>query len=104
MLAVRGKSSATPPADVQPNSERVLWPSQAEEQLVQPPAQPAVEPAVITKIDVLRQPQLDQVLELEREAFPPCEQVWGVGSTPTSYAHSLASVPRVACVCSSAPC
>lgn len=51
--------------------------SQAEE-LVQPPRPPPAGISVISKFDTLRQPQLDKVLELECEAFPPCEQLGSV--------------------------
>ena len=51
--------------------------SQAEE-LVQPPRPPPAGVSVISKFDTLRQPQLDKVLELECEAFPPCEQLGSV--------------------------
>ena len=51
--------------------------SQAEE-LVQPPRPPPAGISVISKFDTLRQPQLDIVLGLECEAFPPCEQLGSV--------------------------
>lgn len=47
------------------------------EELEAPPL--PTEPApTVTRIETLRQPHLAQLLALEREAFPPCEQLGGV--------------------------
>jgi ribosomal protein S18 acetylase RimI-like enzyme len=39
---------------------------------------PLPEPVLVSKLDVLVQPRLHQVIELERETFPPCEQLGGI--------------------------